>query len=89
MFALTLLAYAGLYLTRKSFSIAKTGIGEGTEVGLLDSQMAWIDFGYLLAYAIGRAGERAYHVAEIVVNQPRHHCVEIDDANHLAAVGVK
>ena len=54
MFALTWLGYAGLYLTRKSFSIAKTGIGEGTEVGLLDSQMAWIDFGYLMAYAIGQ-----------------------------------
>ena len=54
MFALTWLGYAGLYLTRKSFSIAKTGIGEGTEMGLLDSQMAWIDFGYLMAYAIGQ-----------------------------------
>ena len=54
MFAVTWLGYAGLYLTRKSFSIAKTGIGEGTEMGLLDSQMAWIDFGYLVAYAIGQ-----------------------------------
>ena len=46
--------YAGFYLTRKSFSIAKTGMGEGTEVGLLDTDMAWIDMGYLIAYAIGQ-----------------------------------
>ncbi len=54
MFAVTWLGYAGFYLTRKSFSIAKTGMGEETEVGLLDADMAWIDMGYLIAYAIGQ-----------------------------------
>jgi len=54
MFAVTWLGYAGFYLTRKSFSIAKTGMGEETEVGLLDTEMAWIDMGYLIAYAIGQ-----------------------------------
>ena len=54
MFAVTWLGYAGFYLTRKSFSVAKTGMGEGTEVGLLDTDMAWIDMGYLIAYALGQ-----------------------------------
>ena len=33
IFAITWLAYAGFYLTRKSFSVAKIGIGEGTSIG--------------------------------------------------------
>jgi len=51
---ITWLAYAGFYLTRKSFSVAKVGMGEGTEVGLTATQMAWIDGGYLAAYALGQ-----------------------------------
>jgi OPA family sugar phosphate sensor protein UhpC-like MFS transporter len=48
------LAYAGFYLTRKSFSVAKIGVGEGTAIGLTQAQLAWIDGGFLVAYAIGQ-----------------------------------
>ncbi len=63
IFAITWLAYAGFYLTRKSFSVAKIGIGEGTAIGLTQSELAWIDGAFLVAYAIGQflwgmAGDR-------------------------------
>src|SRR5438874_9677378 len=54
IFAITWLAYAGFYLTRKSFSVAKIGIGAGTPIGLSQPQMAWIDGAFLVAYAIGQ-----------------------------------
>ena len=76
IFGITWLAYAGFYLTRKSFSVAKVVLTECKAldlswVGVVDiashaqctveravtmtsSQMAWIDFGYLLAYACGQ-----------------------------------
>src|SRR6185295_14923811 len=54
IFGITWLAYAGFYLTRKSFSVAKIGIGEGTAIGLTQVQMAWVDGAYLAAYAIGQ-----------------------------------
>jgi OPA family sugar phosphate sensor protein UhpC-like MFS transporter len=54
IFAITWLAYAGFYLTRKSFSVAKIGIGEGTAIGLSQAQLAWIDGAFLVAYAIGQ-----------------------------------
>jgi len=63
IFGITWLAYAGFYLTRKSFSVAKIGLGEGTAIGLSQSQLAWIDGGFLVAYAVGQflwgmAGDR-------------------------------
>jgi MFS transporter, OPA family, glycerol-3-phosphate transporter len=63
IFAITWLAYAGFYLTRKSFSVAKIGIGEGTAIGLTQAQLGWIDGAFLTAYAIGQflwgmAGDR-------------------------------
>src|SRR5882724_7219971 len=54
IFGITWLAYAGFYLTRKSFSVAKIGIGEGTPIGLTQPQMASIDGAFLIAYAIGQ-----------------------------------
>ena len=54
IFLITWLAYAGFYLTRKSFSVAKLGMGEGTEMGLSSAQMSLIDGGYLTAYAAGQ-----------------------------------
>jgi len=48
------LAYAGFYLTRKSFAVAKVEMGEGTPIGLTTLQMSWIDGSYLTAYAIGQ-----------------------------------
>src|SRR5882672_3524854 len=54
IFSITWLAYAGLYLTRKSFSVAKIGLGEGTAIGMSQSELAWIDGAFLVAYAIGQ-----------------------------------
>lgn len=54
IFGITWLAYAGFYLTRKGFSVAKIEMGEGTAVGLTSAQMALIDMGYLTSYAIGQ-----------------------------------
>ncbi|HEX8522721.1 MAG TPA: MFS transporter [Tepidisphaeraceae bacterium] len=54
IFAVTWLAYAGFYLTRKSFSVAKIGIQKDPTLGWSDAQLAWIDGAYLTAYAIGQ-----------------------------------
>ncbi|GMV95646.1 MAG: MFS transporter [Phycisphaerae bacterium] len=64
IFAVTWLAYAGFYLTRKSFAVAKIGIQQDPLLRLTDAQMAWIDGAYLVAYAAGQflfgiAGDRA------------------------------
>lgn len=63
VFAITWLAYAGFYLTRKSFSVAKIEMGEGSAVGLSSSEMSYIDIGYSVAYFVGQfvwgiAGDR-------------------------------
>lgn len=62
-FAITWLAYAGFYLTRKSFSVVKVSIGPGTAIGLSKNTMTAIDTGYSIAYALGQfvcgvAGDR-------------------------------
>src|SRR5439155_16855521 len=72
IFAITWLAYFGFYLTRKSFAVAKIGMGadallgaanytaeqlaarEHGRLGLMDSDLSWIDTAYLTAYAIGQ-----------------------------------
>ena len=54
IFGITWLAYAGLYLTRKSFSVAKVAIGEGSAIGLTRPEMGWIDGAYNAAYAVGQ-----------------------------------
>ncbi len=58
IFAVTWLAYAGFYLTRKSFSVAKVALTPektgGVGFHLTSEHMAWIDSGYLIAYAIGQ-----------------------------------
>jgi MFS transporter, OPA family, glycerol-3-phosphate transporter len=54
IFGITWLAYVGFYVTRKSFSVAKIGMGEGTAIGLSQADQAWIDGAYLAAYAIGQ-----------------------------------
>lgn len=46
------LAYATYYLGRKGFSVAKASIAR--EHGLATSSLAWIDSGYLAAYALGQ-----------------------------------
>src|SRR4051812_4398485 len=54
IFSITWLAYAGFYLTRKSFAVAKIGLAKDPSVHMTDAQMGWIDFWNLLAYAIGQ-----------------------------------
>ncbi|MFN0126409.1 MAG: MFS transporter [Verrucomicrobiales bacterium] len=63
IFGITWLAYAGFYLTRKSFSVAKVDLGKPEVMGMSDADMARIDGAYLIAYAIGQfiwgiAGDR-------------------------------
>ena len=63
VFAITWLAYAGFYLTRKSFAVAKVGLEHLPDAALTSQQMGLIDGAYLTAYAIGQwiwgiAGDR-------------------------------
>jgi OPA family sugar phosphate sensor protein UhpC-like MFS transporter len=54
IFTITWFAYAGFYLTRKSFAVAKIDMGEGTEIGFTGAEMSLIDGSFLAAYAIGQ-----------------------------------
>lgn len=54
IFAITWLAYAAFYFTRKAFSVAKLGIGEDPDFMLDKMTMANLDAIYLAAYAIGQ-----------------------------------
>lgn len=54
IFAITWLAYAAFYFTRKAFSVAKLGIGEDPGFSLDKTVMANLDALYLLAYAVGQ-----------------------------------
>jgi MFS transporter, OPA family, glycerol-3-phosphate transporter len=63
IFAITWLAYAGFYLTRKSFSVAKIELADKSSMALAMDQMGWIDGAYLTTYAAGQflwgvAGDR-------------------------------
>ena len=53
-FGISWLAYAGFYLTRASFSVAKIGIADDPDVSLTLEQMGIIDGLYLIGYAIGQ-----------------------------------
>ncbi len=52
IFAITWLSYVGFYFTRKAFSIAKIPMQDS--LNITKDQMAYIDQGYLIAYAIGQ-----------------------------------
>ncbi|VVO63631.1 Glycerol-3-phosphate transporter [Pseudomonas fluorescens] len=54
IFAITWLAYAAFYFTRKAFSVAKLGIAEDPSFTLDKMAMANLDAIYLAAYAIGQ-----------------------------------
>ena len=54
IFAITWLAYAAFYFTRKAFSVAKLGIGEDSTFHLDKAMMANLDATYLAAYAVGQ-----------------------------------
>ncbi|MCB9770823.1 MAG: MFS transporter [Candidatus Omnitrophica bacterium] len=52
IFAITWLGYAGFYLTRKSFSVAKIGLAD--EFGFSNTQLGYYDNAYLWAYMVGQ-----------------------------------
>ena len=54
IFAITWLAYAGFYLTRKSLSVAKIELKKPEVWGLSTETLAAVDGGYLIAYAAGQ-----------------------------------
>ncbi|HDS1819595.1 TPA: MFS transporter [Pseudomonas putida] len=54
IFAITWLAYAAFYFTRKAFSVAKLGIAEDPAFMLDKAAMANLDAIYLAAYAVGQ-----------------------------------
>ena len=54
IFAITWLAYAAFYFTRKAFSVAKLGISEDPGFMLDKAAMATLDAIYLAAYAVGQ-----------------------------------
>ena len=54
IFAITWMSYAGFYLTRKAFSVAKIKLAEPDVMGATKEQLAMIDGAYLTAYALGQ-----------------------------------
>ena len=54
IFSITWLAYAGFYLTRKGFSIAKNELKKPEVMGLSMADMSWIDGANSVAYALGQ-----------------------------------
>jgi len=63
VFGATYLAYAGFYLTRKAFSVAKIGMLDDPALGVTKDALGAIDAAFLIAYAIGQfiwgiAGDR-------------------------------
>lgn len=54
IFGVTWLAYAGFYLTRKSFSVAKIALAEDPDILMSNTAMGVIDGVYLTTYAIGQ-----------------------------------
>jgi OPA family sugar phosphate sensor protein UhpC-like MFS transporter len=54
IFSITWLAYAGFYLTRKAFSVAKNELKKPEVMGLSMSDMSWIDGANSVAYALGQ-----------------------------------
>jgi OPA family sugar phosphate sensor protein UhpC-like MFS transporter len=54
IFSITWLAYAGFYLTRKAFSVAKNELKKPEVMGLSMGTMSWIDGANSVAYALGQ-----------------------------------
>ena len=54
IFSITWLAYAGFYLTRKAFSVAKNELQKPEVKGWSRGDMAWIDGINSVAYALGQ-----------------------------------
>src|SRR6478736_2999556 len=54
IFSVTWLAYAGFYLTRKAFSVAKNELKKPEQLGLTKNQMSAMDVSYSAGYALGQ-----------------------------------
>ncbi|MFQ5806165.1 MAG: MFS transporter [Phycisphaerae bacterium] len=54
IFIITWMAYAGFYLTRKAFSVAKIALATPEVMGATKGQLALVDGAYLTAYAAGQ-----------------------------------
>jgi OPA family glycerol-3-phosphate transporter-like MFS transporter len=54
IFSITWLAYAGFYLTRKAFAVAKNELKKPGVMGLTLGDMSWIDGANSVAYAAGQ-----------------------------------
>ena len=54
IFGVTWLAYAGFYLTRKAFSVAKNELKKPEVLGLTKAQMSEMDAAYSAVYAFGQ-----------------------------------
>jgi OPA family sugar phosphate sensor protein UhpC-like MFS transporter len=54
IFGVTWLAYAGFYLTRKAFSVAKNELKKPAVLGLTKAQMSEMDAAYSAVYALGQ-----------------------------------
>src|SRR5437016_1571743 len=54
IFSITWLAYAGFYLTRKAFSVAKNELKKPEVMGLSAEDMSRIDGANSVAYALGQ-----------------------------------
>src|SRR6266480_1249185 len=54
IFSITWLAYAGFYLTRKAFSVAKNELKRPEIMGLSRGDMSWIDGANSVTYALGQ-----------------------------------
>src|SRR5678815_117879 len=54
IFAITWLAYAGYYLVRKPFSVAKVELARPDVMGLSKADMSWMDGANSVAYATGQ-----------------------------------
>ena len=54
IFGVTWLAYAGFYLTRKAFSVAKNELKKPEALGLTKAQMSEMDGAYSAVYALGQ-----------------------------------
>lgn len=63
IFAITWLAYAAFYFTRKAFSVAKLGIGDDPSFHLDKMTMANLDGLYLAAYAWGSSPGACWRTA--------------------------
>jgi OPA family sugar phosphate sensor protein UhpC-like MFS transporter len=54
IFGITWLAYAGFYLTRKAFSVAKNELKKPEVMGMTKAQMSIMDGAYSASYALGQ-----------------------------------